>query len=96
MEGYLIRIRDLVVHAEVGKWDRTTRFNFFYFDDENRFEQFRRKHPYANCIKYDLEDQLFSDKLKKTMKKKLKLKVLELKEVKSILRDINIEKIINE
>jgi len=96
MEGYLIRLRDLVVHAEIGKWDRVTRFNIFYFDDENKFEQFRRKHPYTNCVKYDLEDQLFSIKLKKTMRKKLKLELLNLKEVKDILRDINIEKIINE
>ena len=96
MEGYLIRLRDLVIHAHRGRWDSDTSFDFFYFDNEIRFEQFRRNYPYANCVKYDLEEQLFSDKLKKTMKKKLKLRLLELKEVKEVLRDINIERVIND
>lgn len=48
MEGYIIKLRDLVLHAEIGKWDKVVRFNFFYFNDNDRFQQFRRKSPYAN------------------------------------------------
>lgn len=99
MEGYLIRLRNLVIYARKGKWDSKEKyylFEFFYFEDEFTFEQFIRKYPYANCVRYDLEKQLFFNNLKKTMKKKLKLELLNLKEVKEILRDIKIEKIINE
>lgn len=62
MEGYIIRLRNLVIHArKVSKFDKLFVFNFFEFNSDIEFEEFRK-----------------------------------LKQVKSILRNIYIEKIIEQ
>jgi exonuclease I len=58
-------------------------------------EEFRKSFPYANCVKYDLYEQIFSKNLRKTMKKKLREEVIKLKQVKLVLRDISIDKLLN-
>jgi exonuclease I len=96
MEGYIIRLRNLVIHArKVSKFDRLFEFNFFEFNSEIEFEEFRKSFPYANCVKYDLYEQIFSKNPRKTMKKKLREEVIKLKQVKLVLRDISIDKLLN-
>jgi hypothetical protein len=96
MEGYIIRLRNLVIHArKVSKFDRLFEFNFFEFSSDVEFEEFRKGFPYANCVKYDLYEQLFSKNHRRTMKKKLREEILKLEEVRLILRDISIDKVLN-
>lgn len=57
MEGYLIRLRDLVVHAEIGKWDRVTLlcvgvFIYHQTSIEELKENFRKKRGRKTFIKY--------------------------------------------
>jgi hypothetical protein len=50
-------------------------------------------HPYANCVKIDLQEQLFGKNLKRYLPKKIRESVCELEDIKPLIRDERIERL---
>jgi hypothetical protein len=59
------------------------------------YEYKRLRYPYANCIRMDLREQLFGKNLQKTLPKKIMNEVCNLVEVKSLIRDEKIDRLLS-
>lgn len=98
MADYFVKYKNLAIHCENNRklsgWV-TPKFKVIVMQNEYDFELFRTQSPYANCVKMDLEEQLTSKKLKKTMPKHIRIGILEIPEVKAFLRDDKIDSILN-
>ena len=65
-------------------------------EDVSKYEEVRMRSPYAGLVKIDLIQQIYGINLKKHLKKKVMNKVLLIPEVKCILRNEKLKRILNE
>lgn len=99
MSDFFIKYKNIAIHAEDSKklsGLRTPRCKVIVMQKEDDFELFRVQNPYAQCKKIDLAEQLYGKNLKYTLPKYIREAVLELPEVKSLLRDDKIDIILND
>ena len=94
--NYIIKYDNLTIHAISNiKMGRVSTFPPKYdytvtiMEKEGDYEKMIKKSPYANCIKINLEEQLTSKNLKKTLPKRIMLEILELPEVILVSRSID-------
>ena len=96
MSDYFIKYENVAVYAQ-----RTSKLCFLYsykvitIAGDMDYEYKRLRYPYANCIRIDLREQLFGKNLKKTLPKMIMSEVCNLVEVKALIRDEKIERILN-
>ncbi len=65
-------------------------------EDVSKYEEVRMRSPYACLVKIDLIQQIYGINLKRHLKKKVMNKVLLIPEVKCILRNEKLKRILNE
>jgi len=98
MADYFVKYKNLAILCESNrKWRGfgTPKFKVIHMQNEEDFESFRKQSPYANCVKMDLDEQLTSKNLKRTLPKHIKEHIFDLPEVKAFLRDDKIDRILN-
>lgn len=99
MSDFFIKYKNIAIHAEdskkLGGLRRPT-CKVIVMQNEEDFELFRRQNPYAQCKKVDLYEQLHGKNLGYTLPKNIRNAVLELPEVKALLRDDKLDIILND
>ncbi len=63
--------------------------------DDSHWYRLCNQHPYANCVKTDLILQLTGKHLRRTIPKLVKLAILNIPDVKILLREDKINDILN-
>lgn len=95
MRGYFIKYGNRIIIVE----DDEVNYKFYLLpirEDVSQYEIVRMRHPFAGLIKIDLHEQLYGKNLKRHLPKKIMNVVLSIPEVKVILRDEKINKLLNE
>ena len=96
MSDYFIKYKNLAVHAhQTSKLINKYSYKVIPLGSDIEFEYIRLRFPYANCIKMDLQEQLYSKNLKKTLPKMVMEGVCNLIEVKVLLRDEKIDRLLS-
>ena len=97
--GYFIKYKNLIIYStKISKldwWDHVFKCEIVSRNPFD-FDSLRKQFPYANCIKIDLEEQFTSKNLRKTLPILVMNAVLELPEVKVILRDDKLKNILGD
>lgn len=98
MSDFFIKYKNIAIHAEDSKklgGLRTPRCKVIVMQKEDDFELLKVQNPYAQCKKIDLTEQLYSKNLKYNLPRNIREAVLQLPEVKTLLRDDKIDIILN-
>ena len=96
MSDYFIKYKNLAVHAhQTSKLRNSYSYKVIPIGSDMEYEYIRLRFPYANCIKMDLQEQLYSKTLKKTLPKIVREGVCDLIEVKALLRDEKIDRLLS-
>ena len=99
MADFFVKYRNIAIHVEDSKklsGLRIPKCKVIVMQKEEDFEMFRRQNPYAQCKKVDLAEQLLYDKnLGYTLPRNIREALLELPEVKALLRDDKLDIILN-
>lgn len=94
MSDFFIRYQNVAVHARrTSKLSSSYEYRVMYIEHDSHFEFIRKMHPYANCVKIDLQEQLFGKNLKRYLPKKIRESVCELADIKPLIRDERIERL---
>lgn len=94
MSDFFIRYQNVAVHARrTSKFGSPYEYRVMYIEHDSHFEFIRKMHPYANCVKIDLKEQLFGKNLKRYLPKKIRESVCELEDIKPLIRDERIERL---
>lgn len=99
MRGYFIKYgnRIIIVEENDNTLNRTYKCYLLPIrEDVSQYEIVRMRHPFSGLIKIDLHEQLYGKNLQRYLPKKVMNIVLSLPEVKVILRDEKINRILNE
>ena len=96
MSDFFIRYDSVIVHArKTSKLCSYYTYTVLHIESDTEFEFIRQKNPYANCVKIDLGEQLFGKNLRRNLPKKIREAVCELDEIKSIIRDEKIDRLLS-
>ena len=97
MSDFFIKYKNIAIHVEDSRKLSGSRRPTckIVTQKEEDFEMFRKQNPYAQCKKVDLYEQLYGKNLKYTLPRNIRNAVLELPEVKSLLRDDKINSILS-
>ena len=96
MSDYFIKYKNLAVHAhQTSKLINKYSYKVIPIASDMEYEYIRLRFPYANCIKMDLQEQLYSKTLKKTLPRGVKEEVCNLIELKALLRDEKIDRLLS-
>jgi hypothetical protein len=90
--GYFIYCDNIVIVVN----DYEVPFILPIREDVSKYEEVRMRSPYVCLIKIDLIQQIYGKNLKRHLKKKVMNKVLLIPEVKCILRNEKLKRILNE
>jgi len=95
--GYLVRYKNMGIHVSIPKWGIPGVFDHKIINllDDNHWDRLCRQHPYANCVRTDLMTQLTGKHLRRTIPKLVKLAILDIPDVKILLREDKINDILN-
>lgn len=96
--AYFIKYKDLAIYCDISPMKLSMsvykQCEVFVMDSEYQFELLRTRHPYSQCIKMDLQEQLTRKNLGKTMPRKIREFILSIPEVKLRLREDKINEIL--
>lgn len=96
MIDYFIRYKSLAIHAyKTTKLTNKYSYKVIPLVSDIEFEYIRLRFPYANCIKIDLQEQFYSKNLKKKLPKMVMEGVCDLIELKALLRDEKIDRLLS-
>lgn len=96
MSNYFIKYKNLAIHIfKKSKFSSKYSYEVMTLGGDMEYEYLRLRYPYANCIKIDLEEQLYSKSLKRTLPKMVREGVCDLIELKALLRDEKIDRLLS-
>ncbi len=96
MSDYFIKYEKFAVYvSQTSKLISSYTYKVIPIASDMEYEYMRLRYPYANCIRMDLREQLFGKNLQKTLPKKIMSEICNLVEVKSLIRDEKLERILN-
>jgi hypothetical protein len=96
MANYFIKYKKFAICAyRELDWVNSYTYRVIPIESDMEYEYMRLRFPYANCIKMDLREQLFGKNLSKTLPLKIKEEVSQLIEIKDLIRDEKIERLLN-
>ena len=95
MSNYFIKYKNIAIH--VFKKSKFSKYSYevMTLGGDMEYEYLRLRYPYANCIKIDLGEQLYGKSLKRTLPFDIMDLICNIKEVKVLLRDEKLERILN-
>lgn len=97
MTDFFIKYDLLAVHArQTSRLSGSYEYRVIRMASDMEFEYIRQKNPYANCVKIDLRDQLFGKNLRRNLPKKIREAVCALDEIKSVIREEKIDRLLRE
>lgn len=99
MRGYFIKYGNRIIIVEENENTLNTTYKCYLLPIReyiNQYEIVRMRHPFAGLIKIDLHEQLYGKNLQRYLPRKVMDIVLSMSEVKVILRDEKINRILNE
>ena len=96
MSDYFIKYKSIAIHAhQTSKLINKYSYKVIPIASDMEYEYIRLRFPYANCIRMDLREQLFGKNLQKTLPKKIMSEVCNLVEVKYLIRDEKIDRLLS-
>ena len=96
MSSYFIKYENVAIYVcQTSKLISSYSYTVIPIAGQMDYEYKRLRYPYANCIRMDLREQLFGKNLQKTLPKKIMNEVCNLIEVKALLRDEKIDRLLS-
>jgi hypothetical protein len=96
MSSYFIKYENFAIYVcQTSKLISSYSYTVIPIAGQMDYEYKRLRYPYANCIRMDLREQLFGKNLQKTLPKKIMSEVCNLVEVKSLIRDEKIDRLLS-
>jgi len=96
MSSYFIKYENVAIYVcQTSKLISSYSYTVIPIAGQMDYEYKRLRYPYANCIRMDLREQLFGKNLQKTLPKKIMKEVCNLIEVKALLRDEKIDRLLS-
>ena len=96
MSDYFIKYKSLAIHAhKTSKLINKYSYTVIPIGGQMDYQYKCLRYPYANCVKMDLQEQLYGKNLKKTLPKMVREGVCNLIEVKVLLRDEKIDRLLS-
>ena len=96
MSNYFIKYKNLAIHVfKKSKFSSKYSYEVMTLCGDMEYEYLRLRYPYANCVRIDLQEQLYSNNLKRTLPFDIRDSICNLTEVKVLLREERLERLLN-
>ena len=96
MSNYFIKYKNLAIHVfKKSKFSSKYSYEVMTLGGDMEYEYLRLRYPYANCVRIDLQEQLYSNNLKRTLQFDIRDSICNLTEVKVLLREERLERLLN-
>lgn len=96
MSSYFIKYENVAIYVcQTSKLRSSYSYTVIPIGGQVDYQYKCLRYPYANCIKMDLREQLYGKNLQKTLPKKIKDEICNLIEVKALLREEKIDRLLS-